>query len=121
MILASLIGALALLLSTIFIFLMGVHSFPRRHFYLTPAMAFLGVLLLLVALSLYARQSLVNGISARLVITALVLALTSFTIVVYIAGRYSIFYKENPIEFSYRKTETTETAKGFDEQQADER
>jgi uncharacterized membrane protein (DUF485 family) len=100
---------------------MGVHSFPRRHFYLTPAMAFLGLLLLFISLTLYARHSLVNGISARLVITAIVLALTSFTIVVYIAGRYSIFYRENPIEFSYRKAETTETAKGFEDEQSQER
>ena len=112
------IAALALLLSTIFIFLMGVHSFPRRHFYLTPLLASLAVLLLFISLTLYASQSLINGSSARLVITAIVLALTSFAIVVYIAGRYSIFYKENPIEFSYNKTETTETAQEVDEQQS---
>ncbi|CAF0809001.1 unnamed protein product [Adineta ricciae] len=97
-----------LLIATIFIFLMGVHSFPRRHFYLTPLFAFIGVLLLFVSLVLYARYSKINGISARLIIAAIVLGYASFGIVVYIAGRYSIFYKKNPTDFHYTKTETNE-------------
>lgn len=59
-----------------------------------------------------------NGISARLYIAALVLTYTSFAIVVFIAGRYSILYRENPMDFSYDKTETGETAKKLDEPEA---
>ncbi len=111
------ISAIFILLATICIFLMGVHSFPRRHFYITPSIAFIGVLLLFIVLILYARQSLINGISARLLITAIVLGYTSFAIVVFIAGRYSVFYQNNPTDFYYTKTEKNETIKRVDEQQ----
>ncbi len=79
--------------------------------------AFIGVLLLFIGLVLYARNSLINGVSARLMITAIVLAYTSFAIVVFIAGRYSIFYQKNPTDFQYTKTENTETVKRVEEQQ----
>ena len=95
---------------------MGVHSFPRKHFYLTPSLSFLAVLLLFIALVVYAGRAVINGVSARLYITALVLSYTSFAIVVFIAGRYSVFYQHNPAEFTYRKAETDETAaKDLDE------
>ncbi|CAF1240132.1 unnamed protein product [Adineta steineri] len=117
----TILSALLLLLATIMIFLMGVHSFPRRHFYITPLIEFFGVLLLLVSLVLYARQSLINGISARLIITAIVLGYTSLAIVVFVAGRYSIFYKKNPADFHYSKTEKNEAVKRVEEEQAMER
>jgi hypothetical protein len=96
---------------------MGVHSFPRRHFYITPLIVFFGGLLLLLTLAFYARYSIINGVSARLIITAIVLAFTSFAMVAFVAGRYSIFYRENPTDFQYKKTENTETVKRVDEQQ----
>jgi hypothetical protein len=96
---------------------MGVHSFPRRHFYITPFLAFIAVLLLFISLVLYASESIINGISARLMITGIVLAYTSFAIVTFIAGRYSIFYQRNPTDFQYTKTETGETVKRVEEQQ----
>ncbi|UJR36811.1 hypothetical protein I4U23_029525 [Adineta vaga] len=107
---------LFLLIATIFIFLMGIHSFPRRHFYLTPLFAFIGVLLLFITVVLYARYSKINGISARLMITAIVLGYASFAIVVFVAGRYSIFYKKNPTDFQYTKTETNEIVKPVEEE-----
>lgn len=97
---------------------MGVHSFPREHFYLTPSLSFVAVLLLFIGLVVYAGRSLINGVSARLYITALVLSYTSFAIVVFIAGRYSIFYQRNPMDFTYRKAETDEPEKKSDEPEA---
>lgn len=96
---------------------MGVHSFPRRHFYVTPFIAFIGVLLLFISLILYARQSLINGVSSRLIITAIVLAYTSFAITTFVAGRYSIFYQRSRTDFHYTKTEDNETVKRVEEQQ----
>jgi hypothetical protein len=96
---------------------MGVHSFPRKHFYLTPTLAFIGVLLLFLSLVLYTRYSILNGVSARLMITAMVLAYTSFAIVVFVAGRYSVFYRQNPTDFQYSKTENNEAIKRVEEQQ----
>ena len=115
-ILCTIVGALFLLGAAFCIFLMGVHSFPRRHFYLTPLVAFIAVLLLFAALVLYARWSLLNGISARLMITAMMLALTSLAIVVFVAGRYSIFYKANPADFQYSKAENNDSVKRVAEQ-----
>jgi ABC-type Fe3+-siderophore transport system permease subunit len=111
------IGAVFLLFATICIFLMGVHSFPRRHFYLTPSIAFIGVLLLFFALVFYANRSIINGVSVRLVIAAIVLGFTSFSIVAFVAGRYSVFYQRNPTDFQYSKTGNTETIKQVEEQQ----
>jgi len=96
---------------------MGVHSFPRRHFYITPFIAFIGVLLLFIALILYARQSIINGVSARLIITAIVFAYTSSAIVTFVAGRYSIFYQRKPTDFQYTKADDNETVKRAEEQQ----
>jgi hypothetical protein len=96
---------------------MGVHSFPRRHFYITPLITFVGVLLLLIALVLYARHSMINGISARLMITAIILGYTSLAMIVFVAGRYSVFYMKNPSDFAYTKTENTEAVKKVEEQQ----
>jgi len=96
---------------------MGVHSFPRLHFYITPSITCIGVLLLFIALVLYARVSIINGISARLMITAIVLSYTSFAIVSFIAGRNSIFYEKNPADFQYTKTKNNETVKKVEEQQ----
>ena len=96
---------------------MGMHSFPRRHFYLTPLITFIAVLLLLLALVLYANKSIINGISARLVITAIVLAYTGFAISTFVAGRYSIFYQRNPSDFQYTTTGNTETVKRTEEQE----
>ena len=97
---------------------MGTHSFPQRHFYLTPSVAFIAVLLLFVALVFYASKSIINGVSVRLVIAALVLSYTSFAIVTFVAGRYSIFYRSNPTDFRYSKTEETETVQPVEEQPA---
>jgi hypothetical protein len=96
---------------------MGVHSFPRRHFYLTPLITFIGVLLLFLALVFYASESIINGVSVRLVIASIVLAYTSFIIVTFVAGRYSIFYQRNPTDFQYTKTENGETVKRVEELQ----
>jgi len=96
---------------------MGIHSFPRRHFYITPLLAFIAVLLLFISLVLYARESIINGISARLMIAAIALSYTSFAIIIFIAGRYSIFYQRNPTDFQYTKNENTETVKRVEEQQ----
>ena len=114
---AIIIGAAFLLVSTVCIFLMGVHSFPRRHFYITPLITFIAILLIFFALNSYACRSVINGISARLVITSLVLVLTSFAIISYVAGRYAVFYRRNPIDFEYTKTEETETVRRMEEQQ----
>ncbi len=116
-IITMIIGAVFLLFATICIFLMGVHSFPRRHFYLTPSIAFIGVLLLFFALVFYANRSIINGVSVRLVIAAIVLGFTSFSIVAFVAGRYSVFYQRNPTDFQYSKTGNTETIKQVEEQQ----
>lgn len=113
----SIASAIFLFFATICIFLMGVHSFPRRHFYLTPSITFIAVLLLFIALVFYANKWIINGVSVRLVIAAIVLAYTSFMIVTFIAGRYSIFYQRNPTDFQYTKTENTETVKRIEEQQ----
>jgi len=96
---------------------MGVHSFPRRHFYLTPLITFIGVLLLFLALVFYASESIINGVSVRLVIASIVLSYTSFIIVTFVAGRYSIFYQRNPTDFQYTKTENGETVKRVEELQ----
>jgi hypothetical protein len=96
---------------------MGVHNYLRRNFYLTPLFAFIGVFLLFIALVVYAGQSIINGISARLMIAAIALSYTSFAIIIFIAGRYSIFYQRNPTDFQYTKNENTETVKRVEEQQ----
>ncbi len=96
-------SALFLLISTICIFLMGVHSFPTTSFYLTPMISLLVYYLLFIGLVLYHVYSLINGISSRFMITAIVMAYTSFAIVVFIAGRYSIFYQKNPTDFTIQK------------------
>jgi hypothetical protein len=59
--------------------------------------------LLFIGLVLYHVYSLINGISSRFMITAIVMAYTSFAIVVFIAGRYSIFYQKNPTDFTIQK------------------
>lgn len=100
---------------------MGVHSFPRRHFYLTPCLAYLAVFLLIFALVFYAHRSIINGISVRLVIAAIVLTYIGLAMISFIAGRYSIFYKKNPIDFQYNKTGNGETATSIDEQQTMQR
>jgi hypothetical protein len=84
---------------------------------MTPLITFIGAFLLFISLVLYARQSIINGISARLIVAAIVFAYTSFGIVTFIAGRYSIFYQRNPTDFQYTKTENTETVKRVEEQQ----
>lgn len=113
----GIVSAVLLLVATMFIFLMGVHSFPRRHFYVTPCVTYLGLLLLFFALVCYAHRSMINGISVRLIITAIVLAYVSLAIVSFVAGRYSIFYQRNPIDFQYTKTGNSETTKSLEEQQ----
>lgn len=101
-------GGLFLLVSTVSIFLLITHSFPRRHFYLTPIFVFIGLLCLLFSLCFYAHRSLVNGISARLVITAIVLTLISFTIATYLAGNHAVLYRQSVQNYKYTKTETDE-------------
>ena len=113
----SIMGVICLGLATIFVFLMGVHSFPRRHFYITPLICFVAVMLMFAGLVLYANRFLLNGLGARMIITAIVLVYTSLAIVSFVAGRYSIFYKQNPMDFSYRKTEGDDATKKVEVQQ----
>ena len=68
-------------------------------------------------LVLYANRFLLNGLGARMIITAIVLVYTSLAIVSFVAGRYSIFYKQNPMDFSYRKTEGDDATKKVEVQQ----
>jgi len=82
---------------------MGLNNFLRRYFYITPLLAFIGVLLLFFSLVFYAHHALINGISVRLIITAIVMAYTSFAIVTFVAGRYSIFYQKKSNKFSIYK------------------
>lgn len=120
-IISAIVSAALLLVVTVFIFLMGVHSFPRRHFYLTPFLTYLAVLLLILALVFYAHGSIINGISVRLVIAAIVLTYIGLAMVSFVAGRYSIFYQTNPIDFQYTKTGNRETATSIEEQQTMQR
>ena len=120
-IISAILSAALLLVVTVFIFLMGVHSFPRRHFYLTPFLAYLSVLLLIFALVLYANRSIINGISVRLVIAAIVLTYVGLAMVSFAAGRYSIFCQTNPIDFQYTKAGNREMAKSIEEQQTMQR
>jgi len=109
----TILGAIILLFSAIFIFLMGVHRFPRRHFYITPSVSFVTAIMLMIALILYAQKSVLNGVSARLMMTAVVLAFMSLAMIMFVAGRYSIHYQKNPTDFYYTKAETNEINGGI--------
>ena len=98
------------------IYLLGIHDVFRRYFYLVPLMSFVGLLLLFIALILYASQSIINGISARLMITSIALAYTSLAIVSLIAGRYSVIYQKNSADYYYTKAENIKKLRSIEEQ-----
>src|SRR5439155_19757841 len=88
----SIISGIFLLFTAICIFLMGIHNFFRRYYYITPCFAFIGVLLLFFSLVFYAHYALINGVSIRLIIAAIAMAFSCLGIITFIGGRYSIFY-----------------------------
>ncbi|CAF2767540.1 unnamed protein product [Rotaria sp. Silwood2] len=111
------ISAIFLLLSAINIFLAGLHNDCRQYFYLTPLSTFISALLLFIGVVLYTHQSIINGISARSMILSIIVTCFNLPIVSYIAGRYSIFYQKNRIDFHFAKTDNSEAIKRIEEQQ----
>ncbi|CAF0912365.1 unnamed protein product [Rotaria sp. Silwood1] len=113
----TIISAIFLLLATISIFLKDLHDVFQRYFYITSLITFISALLLFIGIVLYTHQSIINGISARIMIVSIVLACLSSSIVSYIAGRHSIFYLNNRTNFHFTKTENTEAIKTIEAQQ----